>query len=66
MQSSNNVNIRTEQLSFNIKTNIVTNNSDFAANMKDSSLDGNSLYYNANKNILRAKKTKFKIKVTDE
>jgi len=66
LQSSNNLNIRTEELNFNIKTNIVTNNSDFIANMNDNSLEGNSLYYDSNKNILKAKKTKFKIKVTDE
>ena len=66
LQLSNNLNIRTEQLEYNLKTQIAKNTETFEAIQQDKSLNGNSLYIDSTKNIIMAKNTKFKIKVKND
>jgi hypothetical protein len=65
-QSSSNLYLRTQQMSYDKKANLVYNNSDFVAQHNKDMLYGDSFIYNMNINSLKAQNTKFKIKVNYE
>jgi hypothetical protein len=65
-QSSNSVNIRTQQLAYDTKKNIVTSDTYFKAIINENTLYGNDLYYDGINGIFLSKNSKFKIKVTNE
>jgi hypothetical protein len=66
LQLSNNLNIRTEQLTYNLKTHIAKTAEPFEAIQKENSLLGTDLYLDMQNNEIKAKNTKFKIKVKND
>jgi hypothetical protein len=66
LQLSNKFNIRTEQLEYNLKSQIAKNDESFEAILQENSFSGTNLYLDSNRNKIKAKNTKFKIKVKDD
>jgi LPS export ABC transporter protein LptC len=63
LQLSNGVNIKTEQLYYNLKTQIAHNKVPFVVTRGSDTFIGNSLFINSVTEELKAKNTKFRMKV---
>jgi hypothetical protein len=66
LQLADGTDLKTEQLEYNIKTNIAKNSKPFILTKDKDILAGESLYFDPNTVHIIAQKTKFKIKVKDE
>jgi len=66
LQLSNKFNIRTEQLEYNLETQIAKNTEFFEAIQQNNRLVGTNLYLDGSINKITAKNTKFKIKVKND
>jgi hypothetical protein len=63
LQLSNSIDLKTEQLEYNMKTLVAKNSIDFDITQDKSHFKGNTLYLDAKNNHLIAKNAKIKIKV---
>ena len=66
LQFANGVNVKTQRLDYNIKTKIATNNVPFLVTRDKDTFDGKKLFFDSNKELIKAEKTKFRMKVNDE
>lgn len=63
LQLSDGTNIKTEQLNYNLKTRIATNNVDFTVLRENDTFDGKNLFLDSIAEHLTAEKAKFRMKV---
>ena len=66
LQLSNDINIKTEQLEYNLKTKIAKNNVKFVMSQNNNTFKGKELFLDGTNNHIIAKQTNIKIKVFDE
>jgi len=66
LQLNNSIDLKTEQLEYNMKSQIAKNNIEFEMTQDESSFVGNNLYLDAQSNHIIAKNAKIKIKVLND
>ncbi|MGK0256053.1 MAG: LPS export ABC transporter protein LptC [Arcobacteraceae bacterium] len=66
LQLADGTNIKTEELYYNTITKIANNSVDFIAIRDNDTFNGNSLYLDSVMEKIKAEKTKFRMKVTNE
>lgn len=59
------INFKTDELFYNAQTKIATNTLPFKGNYFKNFISGENLYFDTNKNILKAKKSHFEIEIKD-
>ena len=66
IESEDKMTLKTQELQYNLKTQIMKNNSEFLVIDNGSKFKGNNLYMNKNENHIKAQQIHFNIKLKDD